>query len=1327
MKKALIILAFAVLLFAGCFEKVAKVGCCAKANISEGCMLLNMTTSELMDYRGETNGPCNDSVSGTEGHCNVTIGGKEYLVPICTDAELNECINPNCTAMVCGDFLFKPKIAPGVVTTTGDEGTVDIPPEQEEEDARIEFYKAQCKFLAMDNKLASVMKSTDSAINIFRFGVGYDFQEFEKYRYVFPISDRFCNVNPESLGISSIRVDRYMNYIGASGATSLYEPYDPEDMTDCLNDVAGHAYDMPPFRYGTLDYPFSSYCFYFGSSLDQSEYNFELSCQRLKRVDGSSQWSESAYPRIDKGFYRKALSIAHADTIYAEETSRAPFECSIGTECYSGACDKNFYSRAVNIMTSGKEITTDCYLGQDSYGANELVCAPTTDVDIDTTHTSPPDFDYASIPVKLAKIRIRVDSYPGSAFSEEPETEGNYVAGACEGGDNVCELMLQWRDFSGLDLGEYVDGDDKGYLDYETGEQIVSNDFSITMLPEDFGFEDRSPSECDLLALSSTGKCPYITSQDNYPPAGGVVFFGSDESNKVFWNHEGSDVEIIGYIIGPGNSADLYDYWLVDRCSKRYEFEPPLTVPEGEDPFTCFGDCMFVCNLAGDPASTSECSAYCHGETELPCEITGPLVEALPFREDLIRVEVGDPDGENWQKLMDSFEPLFQKRIETLQTTNWEDGCGGRMDAPDLILSTIPWILEFKKKAGEKGRFLSSEAAQVLYDNNVFDIQGVDRVDGTPCNMRYKKKHDDGVRYNYWLLYSKYIWLIKKPPDNTLGDCTVAETSGMPDVNTYGWCEPCSGATIAYQQVASNDYTYIPQYETVLSRRLSSAVTNEECKIEGGEITCVAPWITDVQELDGEPGETGTPRISPSATVLKEKIGNYLKSGVLPVIDMTDESNWEIPGETVCESVIVPGLGLTPTFAIECSTVPSFTQYAFEDIYSDMGAIVVIVDSINMAPEGRILGMDGYEGSVTRDRIAERTGIIKTRCWRCIPAVAIADAPDNESLDEVLEDMFSDPRLRLDVDMVALWYRPVFIESETRYPGSTDEERAESTVNDMLSYSRTALKYGKTSLITNFGIGESGPVWNADNSHILFNEIVDRSGEFANTGTIGIIYTYIRGDPDYGGLVETSSARGVKGERFCNFQKAINRYLAPPPTTIFSAVPAFPNISCVNCTSIDYLAGDCTTQCANGEECILPEGALPGTMRCPTGTIVEPCRLCNETPGTYSCVYTYADGTKETVPYDSSLVSSDAYMDVLGGLEPPDKCCLLDAQGNGYSYSKQSFSSVRSIPIVYPKSGNTEIDCGSRAMSEIGFTSSFCGIEVVPVKNYKISCEFIPG
>ncbi|NYZ77529.1 hypothetical protein H0O02_04430, partial [Candidatus Micrarchaeota archaeon] len=137
MKKFILLFALAFALAAsGCVKPAAKIGCCAKANITEGCMLLNMTTSELNDYTGATNGPCdsNDTAYNTTGYCNVTIGDTDYLVPICTDAELNDCLNPNCTAMVCGDFMFQPKVAPGVIATEDGEAEVEAPPQSEQED-----------------------------------------------------------------------------------------------------------------------------------------------------------------------------------------------------------------------------------------------------------------------------------------------------------------------------------------------------------------------------------------------------------------------------------------------------------------------------------------------------------------------------------------------------------------------------------------------------------------------------------------------------------------------------------------------------------------------------------------------------------------------------------------------------------------------------------------------------------------------------------------------------------------------------------------------------------------------------------------------------------------------------------------------------------------------------------------------------------------------------------------------------------------------------------------------------------------------------------------
>ena len=209
-------------------------------------------------------------------------------------------------------------------------------------------------------------------------------------------------------------------------------------------------------------------------------------------------------------------------------------------------------------------------------------------------------------------------------------------------------------------------------------------------------------------------------------------------------------------------------------------------------------------------------------------------------------------------------------------------------------------------------------------------------------------------------------------------------------------------------------------------------------------------------------------------------------------------------------------------------------------------------------------------------------------------------------------------------------------------------------------------------------------------------------------------------------LVDATSGRGWKGEKCCNLQTAVNRFISPPPMTLFTPLQALENVNCTNCSSFDYLLGTCTPVCINGELCTMPEGAVAGTVKCPDGVVLEPCRLCNETPGVFECTYTYSNGSTETKEYASSVVTSDLYMDVMGGLEGSDKCCVQSDAEYNYTYTKQTFSTVRSVPIVFPQSGNTEVDCGSKALTSIGEITSYCGVDVVPTADYEITCEFNP-
>ncbi|HID73122.1 TPA: hypothetical protein EYP38_04220, partial [Candidatus Micrarchaeota archaeon] len=157
----MVFLACAALLLTGCVKPVEKLGCCLKNNATgpdaDGCVIYNMTDYELHDYRGATIGPCNREDLGNDGHCNVTLSGDMHLVPICTEDMLGSCFYPDCKAMVCGDFKFKPRVSPGFTSVEDAEG--QVPPDSDEENM-LNLYEAQCRFLEMDTRLRTTMKNS---------------------------------------------------------------------------------------------------------------------------------------------------------------------------------------------------------------------------------------------------------------------------------------------------------------------------------------------------------------------------------------------------------------------------------------------------------------------------------------------------------------------------------------------------------------------------------------------------------------------------------------------------------------------------------------------------------------------------------------------------------------------------------------------------------------------------------------------------------------------------------------------------------------------------------------------------------------------------------------------------------------------------------------------------------------------------------------------------------------------------------------------------------------------------------------------------------------
>ncbi len=1279
MKKYLVLfVSMALLLAFGCVEPIVKLGCCQKANatLEDGkCVLLNMTTSRLMEeYKKDTEW-CNV----TKGYCNVSIGGKYHLVPICTDNELNDCIDPDCTAMVCGDFMFKPKVAPGVIdTSSGDtvSAKVEVPPESEEEEETLGFYKAQCRFFPMDLKLASIMKNTKSSINVFRIGVGGSFDEYDNYRYYFPISDKYCNVNMgPSLG--GDKVDRYMNYLG--GFISDKHPYDPSDIGECM-DLDSLAPE-PPFRFGhdalletpagpvhteKYEYKFTQYykLLYSGEAdviHTPRGSMFSGTCSE-ERVESEP------YRKLDREYYRKWLYWSHLEMIY-DTAERAPFECAGPLECYSGSCSFDFYSRATNLRKIGEvteELAADCNAYGTPGGKTIEVCAPTVNINPDASDP----FSYASVIVNMAKIKIEVDPYDQQDIMEKDEPELTDCSvhdewalgcvGDCSdmGGDHRCELRTEWCDFSGrLERGlpstlkKYCRcKDNTNVLDYVITEEVVGPSFEIERMPASINIVEKAKKECKEFYgendETDTAPCPVLEGSA-YPPVGGFVFFGKSKrpEDEIKWNEK----TVIGYTFG-----DYRFTLLSEGCNLRW----------------------------GSP-----------GET----------------------VVIGEPSGENWQKLMDAFAPMFEKRMDEI-ATEMGDG-GGTIDDGELIISSMPWVLAYKREGWSNDKYtISSVAAQKLKERNLLDLPEAN-ADGTSASELVTHSpsgnSDTNAYRTYFLMYPKTITLFFEPEGDTLVSCEYDRATGLPSLKQYGWCEPCTISTLAYQNITASDWAYIPMEEAKWPFIEGSEEDICDCVYElersglgfvvWHDFKCTAPHITDIDDYDGAiVSVTGAARTQPEASLMKERLGNYMKSGVLPVIDMTDDSNWDKTRPDDPDEL--------------------YNEYDFERLFGDMGATIVIVDTIHAShwvpvPQERL------------DEISERAAIIRTHCWRCMTAVRLKTdvaAFTDERFNETIISLFSDPRLRKDVDIVAFDYSPQVVKYKGYY---SDETLEEDVVGHLSRRGRSTLQLAqKPSLVLDFYTNADSAYWTGDKIEGVLRELADNQAELGDSGIMGIIWMPVRGETPVGGegIVSIDGVGvGEKGEYFCSVQKGMDAFANPAPTVIYTKVDAVESVNCTRCSTYDRVTGKCNMICENGALCTLPEGLAEGDAKCLDGMVVEPCELCNATPGTFKCEYHYHNGTVEEVSFDSSDISSNLYMDVVGGLEKPNRCCLQGADGSFYSYTKRVFAGMRTVPVVFPKNGDEGASCGM-GMSDIT-SGGFCGIEVVPMRNYDVNCEFIPS
>lgn len=1319
MMKKILLLFFVGLFIAGCVQPVQKLGCCMKANLSEdaeyyGCVLYNMSDHEFYDLIPNTIGLCDDEESGTDGHCNVSFGtdilGNEitHLVPICSEDELGTCFEPDCKAMVCGDFKYTPRVSPGF--TSVDDMAGQIPPDTEGEAQK--FYEAQCRFLDMDAKLTTTMRNSNSMINVFRIGLGESFVEYDHYRYYLPISDKFCSIDiPLSEGAK--RVDRYMNYIGPG-----YARFDPINgiTQNCLIDDE----EIPlPFRFGYSDIDDATdlgagFYEYDITDPDRSGYKFKEYARTIIPLGplGFTADPERAlnFKSIDEDYYRKALSIAYIDEIYDEDIGRAPFECDTQSiDCYSGTCDPTFYNRGVLLKGSADEpgeweaAVTDCTLETDVTGKRLVICAPTISA---SRSGADVDVDYANVLARLWHVRVEVDDYDVTDINQDDANPPENVNGCCgeswcgddSAGDlgqaHVCGLRWIWDDITGNTKYSSCEGRTRWGTDARRESDCDADDgcacgsdgikhnaevflgaTRIKAVPDNFGMTSEDPeggscpAGCAWNDYHDKCFCTVIIESSEFPPAAQIEFFGKfgeSPHEQVIWEEGGEEHTVLGYaLVAPG---DFEDTLLVQNC-----------------------------NMDED---------------------------------DYIRISMDIPlddyhDGPSeFTKLIWAFKPYFEHRLDVLRTSNWGDGAGDLMHDGDIIFSSIPWIIAYQSgKSNEDGFqtrmdfYHANDPTSYYLKRNYYDLEVPYTYSGVSSeDLRRARSRDDlgGGWRSYLNLMASHVYLfVDKDNDDRLGECMLDKSTGLPMVKTYGWCESCTVSTLAYQEVRTGEDLYIPNQNINLEGRGARVTCQQYSPIHGHYvISCDDSLIHDISVYQGPIADdggmlTGGPRTIPEASYMKEKLEIFMKSGIMPVIDLSDGSNWEV-------TVYSDRLGHDVTY-------PEFDSRKLLD---NKGAMIVIVDTVE------------HRGEVDPLLIGERANSVRISCPRCLTAVRLREL-NNDSFAAKIDDLFSDPRNLAMIDIIAFDYSPNWGDEAGTYTADDSVNRSIEVVDDLSDFARIALlEAGKPTIITNFQVSEGlseahGSYWNADTFDTLFSTVISSQDKLVKSGLIGIIFTSARSDYDVSdaGMLDVQDGIGYKDQKFCGFGVAATRMTSLPETSIMSPILLQESVNCTRCTSLEISMGTCADGaamgCDNGVACDIPmdSGITLDNAKCPEDTIAGECQLCSELEGKYVCDYHYSDGTYEQQNFSSFEVDSDIYGDVVAGLERPNKCCLqMDEQR--YSYAKKAMPNPVNRPVVFSESGNQLQDCGMvgslSGLSDLGF----CGQDLA-LQNYNVNCTFV--
>lgn len=1277
------------------------------------------------------------------------LGGERNInVPICSERQAG-CLRSNCTAQVCGTYRYNPKPSPSfgdVSRIATDAGrTTRIATAQIEEGIQ-GLYGATCNLLLTDQRMDRFLENTrGSFVNTFRFGIGNTFDEFEKYRWMFPASDVFCNINPVILSGK----DRYMNYLltpsefGRKAAGSSYD--DPVEKVQGYNFCSVRAtspYLAPTYSGG--EYP----------------YYKMINVTRNEHAPADTVASRYPYLTLDKNFYKNFLPIIYRQEIDASLTAAdggvpAPFECTNGIECSSAQCNFFDYSRGIcKLAGSGRWEQCSCNPPTRScFGGAKLM-----------------DYGTEPVPATATGLMDAVGRYlDGSNFYVE---SSGIIRARLASVDPDCDLSVDGID----DINDYSD-----CIITTAGDRAVCGISTDAASGFAFTCEPRSGSnyECS----GSEGERAHTIG----PGISACTWDGDEGEMRCSLSLAYSVNDCIGFS-GAGSSLQCNrdshtgTYALSCNLGESSEDSPDIygagcTSTAGSDAFSgcsynsaastlsctrsstrTFNDCIDsggrkLCGRDTDTAALErsscdatlypECAAFAAGAFTIS-------IESASFPRD-IRFFGEVRDGYVGYTLLPEVE---------FRRTDFYNACQPEYDVRDAAkifesdygedesisafwssMAIRPPDINPHPPSGESVRYQA--VGDVLFNS------GVQRLDGGDCHIL----GDDLAHYIY---VPQYIFI--KTDGRSIGRCELDEVTNMPTAKLFGWCEGCSYATLAKQTVraATADDAGLPLTKTE-SRRADGtgySQTSQVCSFNGGLVTC---------PTSDSPATTRMPFyfvLFPDAIFMQEKERQYLQEGVMPVLDLS-----EVP-LILGENPDLINRGPAIVIADRISRSDAESPARKDEVLSRLRArqrecdkCLLSVEVTNGDPETMSGAERMEEDLATIDALFRERGIdgsVDKSIFDLIDVVSYEFYPNEYTSGpglfiaagvmrtaDIPMDMINAPDAfslsrGSGASFTAIGGGPGIVGGDAdRYPiCSNPQAMNEYIFSNMENLSRgTLVPYRKLSLISDFSIDNSNSYcWGStvlsggrtiDKTQAFISYVFAQQKRLTKAGLMGIIYSDIS-------KIESDRAAAdgslEYSDQFCPLQKGTRRLVADEPITIYSKVYTSRAVQCVPCTDVDISTGRCTTTCMNGVRCEeysardLPPGSsrsLLAYQKCPDRMLPEPCMQCSSRTGDLVCRRDYPSGMSDSATFAISSLNELA-PDVIASIPYGEKCCLQDELGN-YTFVKEMTSGKATAPIIFSSTGDLRDDCGVPDYSIL--TPEFCGQNHLPIVPYSMQCE----